>query len=92
MTIDYEDFEYPLEQSDALAYASTLLSECYGIGKTPAFEIITEFDLLETIFADKQDEFREYFREDAEEWNKTATLDELEYEEFCAANGLKSRR
>lgn len=88
MTIDYGDFEYPLEHSDALVYAAEIVARQFGINKAPALGIITEFDLLESIFADKQDEYREHFREEAEEWNKTATLDELEYDEFLAANGL----
>lgn len=88
MTIDYGDFEYPIEYEDALAFAAKIIADRFGINKAPARAVINEFDLLETIFADKTDDFREHFREDAEEWNKTATLDELEYDEFLAANGM----
>lgn len=88
MTIDYEDFEYPLEYSDALEFAAAIVSDKFGINKASARAIITEFDLLEIVFGEKREEFREHFREEAEEWNKIATLDELEYNEFLAANGL----
>ncbi len=85
-TIDYGDFEYPINHEDALDFASELMADTYGINRSAARNIINEFDLLDGIITDKKEEYREYFRDDAEEWNKQLTLAEIEYEEFLAAN------